>query len=60
MRWRASPEYEVSLNTGKTILATAKEYEPLDVLFPETALGTTAGLEKSPRTAILKTIDVTQ
>ena len=59
LRGGPSPEYEVSLNTGKTILANLpEEYEPLDVFISRDGAWHTAGLEKSPY-QILKTIDVT-
>ena len=58
LRGGPSPEYEVSLNTGKTILANLpEEYEPLDIFISKDGAWHTAGFEKNPYD-ILKTIDV--
>lgn len=58
LRGGPSPEYEVSLNTGKTILANLpEEYEPLDVFISEDGAWHTAGLEKNPYN-ILRMVDV--
>jgi len=58
LRGGPSPEYEVSLNTGKTILANLPdEYEPLDILISKGGLWHIGGLEKSPYD-ILKGVDV--
>ena len=58
LRGGPSPEYEVSLNTGKTILANLPdEYEPIDILISKNGAWHTGGLRKDPY-RILKTIDV--
>lgn len=58
LRGGPSPEYDVSLNTGKTILANLPdEYEPLDIFISKDGIWHTAGLEKPPYD-ILKTADV--
>jgi len=58
LRGGPSSEYEVSLNTGKTILANLpEEYEPLDIFISKEGVWHTSGLEKNPYD-ILKTIDV--
>src|SRR3989344_3949429 len=58
LRGGPSPEYEVSLNTGKTILANLPdEYEPLDILISKGGLWHIGGLEKSPYD-VLKGVDV--
>ncbi len=58
LRGGPSPEYEVSLNTGKTILANLpEEYEPLDIFISEDGAWHTTGLEKNPYN-ILRTVDV--
>lgn len=58
LRGGPSPEYEVSLNTGKTILANLpEEYEPLDILISKNGVWHTTGLEKNPYN-ILKMVDV--
>jgi len=58
LRGGPSPEYEVSLNTGKTILANMPdEYEPLDIFISKEGVWHTMGLEKNPYD-ILKTVDV--
>jgi len=58
LRGGPSPEYEVSLNTGKTILSNLpEEYEALDIFISKDGAWHTMGLEKNPYD-ILKTVDV--
>jgi D-alanine-D-alanine ligase len=58
LRGGPSLEYEVSLNTGRTILANLPdEYEPLDIFISKDGAWHTSGLQKNPYD-ILKTIDV--
>jgi D-alanine-D-alanine ligase len=58
LRGGPSAEYEVSLNTGRTILANLPdEYEPLDIFISKTGVWHTSGLQKNPYD-ILKTVDV--
>lgn len=58
LRGGPSPEYDVSLNTGQTILANLPEgYEPLDILVSKNRVWHQSGLEKNPYD-ILKTVDV--
>ncbi|OHA94134.1 MAG: hypothetical protein A3E02_01115 [Candidatus Zambryskibacteria bacterium RIFCSPHIGHO2_12_FULL_38_34] len=58
LRGGPSPEYEVSLKTGSTILANLpEEYEPLDIFVSKDGIWHSSGLEKDPYT-ILKTVDV--
>ena len=58
LRGGPSPEYEVSLNTGKTILANLpEEYEPLDIFISKEGAWHAGGLERDPY-RILRTIDV--
>ena len=58
LRGGPSPEYQVSLNTGKAILANlGDEYEPIDILISREGLWHEKGLEKSPSN-ILKRVDV--
>lgn len=58
LRGGPSPEYEVSLNTGRAILANMpEEYEPLDIFISKDGAWHTSGIEKSPYD-ILKTIDM--
>lgn len=58
LRGGPSPEYEVSLKTGATILANLpEEYEPIDILISKEGAWYTMGTEKNPYD-ILKTIDV--
>lgn len=58
LRGGPSPEYEVSLNTGKTILANLpEEYEPLDIFISQDGIWHTGGLEKDPY-KILKSVDM--
>jgi len=58
LRGGPSPEYDVSMNTGKTILANLpEEYEPLDIFISKEGVWHIGGLEKEPY-KILQTIDV--
>ncbi len=58
LRGGPSPEYEVSLKTGGTILANLpEEFEPLDIFISKDGAWHARGLEKSPYD-ILKTVDV--
>jgi len=58
LRGGPSPEYNVSMNTGKTILANLpEEYEPLDIFISKEGVWHIGGLEKEPY-KILQTIDV--
>ena len=58
LRGGPSPEYEVSLNTGRVILANLPdEYEPLDIFISKDGAWHTSGQQKNPYD-ILKTIDV--
>jgi D-alanine-D-alanine ligase len=58
LRGGPSPEYDVSLNTGKTILANLpEEFEPLDIFISKDGIWHVRGLQKNPYD-ILKTIDV--
>ncbi|MFA6269898.1 MAG: D-alanine--D-alanine ligase [Candidatus Paceibacterota bacterium] len=58
LRGGPSPEYDVSLNTGKTILANLPdEYIPLDIWVSKNGIWHTSGLEKNPYD-ILKMVDV--
>ena len=58
MRGGPSPEYEISLNTGSTVLANLpEEYEPIDIFISKEGVWHTAGLEKDPY-KILKSVDV--
>jgi D-alanine-D-alanine ligase len=58
LRGGPSPEYDVSLKTGGTILANLpEEYEPLDIFISKDGAWHNGGVEKEPY-KILKTIDV--
>jgi len=58
LRGGPSAEYEVSLNTGKTILANLpEEYLPVDIFISKEGIWHTDGLEKNPYN-ILKMVDV--
>jgi len=58
LRGGPSPEYDVSLNTGKTILANLSEpYEPIDILISKDGAWHERGMEKSPG-KILGRLDV--
>lgn len=58
LRGGPSPEYEVSLNTGKTILANLpEECEPIDIFISKEGAWHVMGLEKNPYN-ILKMVDV--
>jgi D-alanine-D-alanine ligase len=58
LRGGPSPEYEVSLKTGGTILSNLpEEYEPLDIFISKDGFWHIGGLQKNPYD-ILKTIDV--
>lgn len=58
LRGGPSPEYEVSLKTGSTVLANLpEEFEPLDIFISKEGVWHTSGLEKNPYD-ILKTVDV--
>ena len=58
LRGGPSPEYDVSINTGKTILANlSEEYEPIDIFISKEGVWHIGGLEKEPY-KILQTIDV--
>ncbi len=58
LRGGPSLEYEVSLKTGKTILANLpEEYEPLDIFISKDGVWHTSGLQKKPY-KILQMIDV--
>lgn len=58
LRGGPSPEYDVSLNTGKTILSNLpEEYEPLDIFISKEGAWHVMGLKKNPYD-ILKTVDV--
>jgi D-alanine-D-alanine ligase len=58
LRGGPSPEYDVSLKTGSTIIANLpEEYEPLDIFISKNGAWHTSGLEKDPY-KILKTVDV--
>ena len=58
LRGGPSPEYEVSLNTGKNILANLPDgYEPIDILISRDGLWHERGLAKNPSN-ILKRLDV--
>lgn len=57
LRGGPSPEYEVSLNTGKAILANLPDgYEPVDILISRDGLWHEKGVEKSPG-SILHRVD---
>ncbi|MFH0804194.1 MAG: D-alanine--D-alanine ligase [Candidatus Zambryskibacteria bacterium] len=58
LRGGPSPEYDVSLKTGSTILANLPDkYEPLDIFISKEGVWHTSGLEKDPY-KILKSVDV--
>jgi len=58
LRGGPSSEYEVSLNTGKTILMNLpEEYDPLDIFISKEGVWHMSGIEKNPY-KILKTVDV--
>ena len=58
LRGGPSPEYDVSMNTGKTILANLPdEYEPLDIFISKEGVWHIRGLEKEPY-KIIQMIDV--
>ena len=58
LRGGPSPEYDVSLNTGKTVLSNLEEsYYPLDIFISKEGGWHTGGLEKSPY-KILQIVDV--
>lgn len=58
LRGGPSPEYEVSLKTGQTILNNLYEhYDPIDILISKDGLWHEAGMEKSPE-RILSRVDV--
>lgn len=58
LRGGPSPEYDVSLKTGGTILANLpEEYQPIDIFISKEGAWHITGLQKDPYT-ILKTIDV--
>src|SRR3989344_3142159 len=58
LRGGPSPEYEVSLNTGQTIISNLSlEYDPLDILISKEGLWHAGGLEKAPH-QILQGLDV--
>lgn len=58
LRGGPSPEYEVSLKTGSTILVNLpEEYEPLDIFISKDGIWHDGGLEKSPE-KILRRVDV--
>jgi len=57
LRGGPSPEYNVSLNTGKTILANLpEEFEPIDIFISKNGEWHVRGLQKSPY-QILQSID---
>ena len=58
LRGGPSSEYDISLNTGKTILANLpEEYKPLDIFISKDGVWHTGGVEKDPH-KILQKIDV--
>lgn len=58
LRGGPSDEYDVSLNTGQTILANLPdEYLPIDIFVSKQGIWHTSGLEKEPA-KILKMVDV--
>jgi D-alanine-D-alanine ligase len=58
LRGGPSPEYEVSLNTGKNILANMPEdFEPVDILISKDGIWHESGIEKSPE-KILRKLDL--
>lgn len=58
LRGGPSPEYEVSLKTGSTILSNlSDQYVPIDVIISKDGQWHTGGLQKSPY-QILKSVDV--
>lgn len=58
LRGGPSPEYEVSLNTGKAILSNLpEEYEPLDIFISKNGIWHEKGFEKTPE-SILKRVDM--
>jgi D-alanine-D-alanine ligase len=58
LRGGPSPEYDVSLKTGKTILANLpEEYDPMDIFISKDGIWHDKGLEKSPE-SILHRVDV--
>ncbi len=58
LRGGPSPEYDVSLKTGATILANMpEEYEPLDIFISKEGAWHMSGIQKEPYD-ILKTIDM--
>jgi len=58
LRGGPSSEYEVSLNTGKTILTNlSEEYEPLDIFISKQGVWHSSGIEKTP-SQVLKMVDV--
>jgi D-alanine--D-alanine ligase len=58
LRGGPSPEYDVSLKTGRTILTNLpEEYEPMDIFISKDGIWHDKGLEKSPEN-ILRRVDV--
>lgn len=58
LRGGPSPEYEVSLNTGKSILSNLPEgYEPVDIFISKNGVWHEKGFEKTPG-SILKRVDM--
>lgn len=58
LRGGPSDEYEMSLNTGQTVLANLpEEYLPIDIFISKKGVWHTSGLEKEPN-QILKMVDV--
>ena len=58
LRGGPSPEYEVSLNTGQTILSNlGEQYEPIDIFISKQNVWHERGLEKKPE-SILGRVDV--
>lgn len=59
LRGGPSPEYQVSLDTGASVLENldSEIYEPLDILISKSGVWHSAGIEKSPEKA-LKGVDV--
>jgi len=58
LRGGPSPEYEVSLNTGKTVLSNLdEEYHPIDIFISKDGIWHVGGLVKDPY-KILQSIDV--
>ena len=58
LRGGPSPEYDVSMNTGKVVLANLpEEFEPIDIFISKDGVWHTGGLEKDPY-KILHMVDV--